>query len=148
MSARKGPKRHLDSPEVLRAIAVLGIRWTVAFRNEEITAVNEALDRELLNGNLVNAYTLSSQGEHALRTAAPQGARGRLDIRVDASCLQCRLADECWTITCVRCGEVELRHVPEGELADVIQHVIASHDCLASSDDLRADLVGALSHSA
>jgi hypothetical protein len=64
--ARTGQRPTICTEDILEAVATRGRRWTAAFADEEITVVNEALDRELLQGNLVDAVTLSAQGERVL----------------------------------------------------------------------------------
>lgn len=129
MAARTGPKPRLETADLLQAVSTLGIRWTMLFADEEISVVNTALDRELLNGNLANAFTVSAQGEQLLERVVPLRSGLKLDIRIDAGCLGCRLDDVCWTIRCLRCDDLQLRHVREAGMVDQVRQVLSTHEC-------------------
>ncbi len=64
--ARSGPRRSISTKDLLQAIVTRGRHWTAVFADEQIVSVNEALDRELLNGNLIDACTLSERGRRTL----------------------------------------------------------------------------------
>lgn len=56
------PRVQITSAELLTAVSELGPTWPARFGDHEIVDVNEAVDRELLAGNLVDAVTLSPKG--------------------------------------------------------------------------------------
>jgi hypothetical protein len=67
---REGPRPVISTPELLRAVADHGPLWVTVFEHIEITSVTEALDREILAGNLLDATQLTEQGRAALAAAA------------------------------------------------------------------------------
>ncbi|HEX7353600.1 MAG TPA: hypothetical protein VF288_02065 [Mycobacteriales bacterium] len=67
---REGPRPVITTLELLRAVADHGPQWVAVFDDVEITSVTEALDRELLAGNLLDATRLSEQGRRLLAGAA------------------------------------------------------------------------------
>ena len=137
MTARKGPKNHLGTDEVLEAVSVLGIRWTMAFSDEEVITVNEALDRELVNGNLANAFTVSAQGLQRLRESGRRRSEARIEVRIDTTCRRCRLGDECWVVRCTRCDGLQVRHVVEPDLVPTVREAFATHTCALADSPLR-----------
>jgi hypothetical protein len=76
---REGPRPVISTPELLRAVADHGPQWVTVFENVEITSVTEALDREILAGNLVDAVRLTEHGRAVLAAAT-----GRTAPPVDA----------------------------------------------------------------
>jgi hypothetical protein len=73
MTTRIGRPRRADKPrvristsELLQAVSDLGPNWPARFGDYEIVEVNEALDRELIAGTLIDAITLSPQGRELL----------------------------------------------------------------------------------
>lgn len=60
------PRLRISTTELLTAVADLGPNWPARFGDYEIADVNEALDRELLAGNLLDAITLTDQGRQTL----------------------------------------------------------------------------------
>ena len=129
--ARPGPRPEIATYAILEAVATRGRRWTAAFRDAEILALNEAVDRELLNGNLKDGHTLSAQGERTLAEhLGHPNDRASIDVRVDHAC---REHDPCWTLTCVRCETVRVHHITDDEMEVQVQKIIAGHVCLGRS---------------
>lgn len=60
------PRIRIGTTELLHAVADLGPNWPGRLGHCEMVEVNEALDRELLAGTLVDATTLSTQGRHLI----------------------------------------------------------------------------------
>ncbi|MGH3745412.1 MAG: hypothetical protein ACRDTP_11180 [Mycobacteriales bacterium] len=60
------PRIPISTSELLTAVVELGPNWPTRFGDHEIVDVNEAVDRELIAGNLVDAVTLTAQGERLL----------------------------------------------------------------------------------
>ncbi len=126
--ARPGPRRHISTLEILDAVATRGRYWTAVFTDDEVRTVNEAVDRELLAGTLKDACTLTSFGDAELaRLRGKPNDQGTIDVRVDHSC---REHDPCWTVRCIRCEDLEIRHVGELQLEETVQKVLADHVCL------------------
>ena len=132
--ARFGPRGHIATGALLEAVATRGPRWPAAFRYEQVTSVSEALDREVLSGNLTDAQTLSKQGERRLaeHLGRPNDL-GRFDLRIDHLCAA---HDQCWTIRCVRCNTILAVHVMEEDLEDRVQHLVSAHICPGSAAHL------------
>ncbi|HEX7356052.1 MAG TPA: hypothetical protein VF288_14615 [Mycobacteriales bacterium] len=63
------PRKRIDTSELLAAVSEMGPNWPARFGDREIVDVNEALDRELLAGTLLDAVTLSPEGERVLGDA-------------------------------------------------------------------------------
>lgn len=61
------PRVPIGTAELLAAVSELGPAWPARFGDREIVDVNEAVDRELLAGTLLDAVTLSPHGERLLR---------------------------------------------------------------------------------
>jgi hypothetical protein len=131
MAARRGHKPHIPTTDLLEAVSVLGVRWTMIFHDWEVTQVNEALDRELYSGNLDNAYTVSSRGYQALDQAGHTSRQARIDIRLDPNCPECRLDHACWVITCTSCHDLRLAHVRDADLVSVVTQLVTDHVCPA-----------------
>lgn len=60
------PRMPIGTMDLLMAVADLGPHWPARFGHHEIVDVNEALDRELLAGTLVDAITLSPHGQRLI----------------------------------------------------------------------------------
>lgn len=60
------PRVRISTTELLTAVVDLGPNWPIRFGDYEIVDVNEAVDRELIAGNLLDAVTVSPQGEQCL----------------------------------------------------------------------------------
>lgn len=75
---REGSRPVITTADLLRAIADHGPQWVTVFEHVEIIAVTEALDREILAGNLVDATRLTEQGR-AVLAAAPEGTAPPVD---------------------------------------------------------------------
>jgi hypothetical protein len=67
-SRSEKPRIRISTTELLTAVSDLGPHWPTRFGDREIVDVTEAVDRELLAGNLRDGITLSMQGEQALGT--------------------------------------------------------------------------------
>lgn len=126
MPARHGPRPHITTYEILRAIDARGPTWPTVFATHEITTVNEALDRELLAGNLRDATALSDKGRVELERMRGAEHEGRIDLRIHHECAD---HDVCWLISCVRCDEVLAAHVAEDELELMAQKAVTEHRC-------------------
>lgn len=61
------PRLPIVTTELLAAVAELGPNWPTRFGDREIVDVNEAVDRELIAGTLLDAVTLSPRGRQLLR---------------------------------------------------------------------------------
>jgi hypothetical protein len=128
--ARPGPRRHISTLEILEAVATRGRFWTAVFADDEVRTVNEAVDRELLAGTLLDACTLTTFGSTELaRLRGKPNDQGRIDVRIDHAC---REHGPCWIVRCVRCDALELPHVAEDELEETVQKVLADHVCLGT----------------
>lgn len=66
-SRRVKPRVRISTTELLTAVNDLGPSWPVRFGGYELVDVSEALDRELIAGNLRNATTITDQGRRVLR---------------------------------------------------------------------------------
>lgn len=66
-SRSEKPRIRISTTELLAAVDELGPHWPTRFGDREIVDVNEAVDRELLAGTLLDAVTLSPHGERLLR---------------------------------------------------------------------------------
>lgn len=62
------PRIRISTTELLAAVVELGPNWPSRFGDHEIVDVNEAVDRELMAGNLLDAVTLSPRGQRWLET--------------------------------------------------------------------------------
>ena len=128
MPARPGPRPTLPTFDVLFAVATRGRRWTSAFRDAEVRTLDEAADRELFSGNMVNPYTLSVRGERLLEEQL--GHPNDL-VRLDVGArFGCRTHGSCWTLRCARCQVTQLEHVTDAALDDQMQQVVAGHICV------------------
>lgn len=61
------PRLPIGTIELLTAVAELGPTWPARFGDREIVDVNEAVDRELMAGTLLDAVTISPHGRQLLR---------------------------------------------------------------------------------
>lgn len=59
--------------DLLAAVAAYGASWPAQFPDREIVDVIEAVDREHIAGNLLDAVTLSHQGRTLVGRATPCG---------------------------------------------------------------------------
>ncbi|HEX7353964.1 MAG TPA: hypothetical protein VF288_03930 [Mycobacteriales bacterium] len=64
------PRHPISTAALLAAVDQLGPHWPARFADHEIVDVNEAVDRELLAGTLVDAVTLSGSGRRLVRAFA------------------------------------------------------------------------------
>ena len=126
MPARHGPRPHITTYEILRAIDARGPTWTAVFTAHEITTVNESLDRELLAGNLRYATTLSRRGRLELERLRGAEREGRIDLRIDHECDD---HDSCWVVSCTRCRRVLAGHVAEDQLELMAHKAVTDHRC-------------------
>lgn len=60
------PRHHISTLELLSAVGEFGPNWPARFGDHEIADVNEAIDRELIAGTLLDAVTLSPYGQRLL----------------------------------------------------------------------------------
>ena len=123
---RPGPRPRIDRFELLDAVDWCGVRWPLLFSAYEVTCVNEALDREILEGTVLNAFAVSSRGRRMLDEVQGGQPRGRLEVRED---LRCLAHGGCLTIVCVRCDEVRLEHASSSALAGIVRSLMSEHGC-------------------
>ena len=73
-SRAEKPRQPVPTYDLLAAVAAHGASWPAQFEDREIVDVIEAVDREHIAGNLLDAVTLSDQGRTLIGRTAPASA--------------------------------------------------------------------------